>query len=117
MGIAFSLSVPYGFHKRAVVDAGAIILGFTMFVSGAVFATLFFRRLGLRFFFDSGTLRCKGWGGRVLWKEDISNVTAVRLTNYRSGPELVFVWADRIRRTFMWGALGDHLFERHLSRA
>jgi hypothetical protein len=117
LAVAFCLSVPYGLHKRGVVDAGTVVLGSMMFLSGVAFAAMFFRRLGLRFSFDAGTLMCRGWGGRLLWKEDISNVTTVRLTNYRSGPELTFVWADRSRRTFIWGALRDHLFERHLTRA
>jgi hypothetical protein len=100
-----------------VFDTGTIALGSAVFIFGAVVAALFFRRLGLRFVFDKGLMTCHGWGNRLIWQEDIKNVTAMRLTNYRSGPELTLEWTGRSRRTFIWNALSDLINERHLTHA
>ena len=88
-----------------------------MFISGVVVAFLFLRRAGLRFVFEKGTLSCRGWGNRLIWQEDITDVIAMRLTNYRSGPNLTLEWTNRSRRTFIWNAFWDLINERHLARA
>jgi hypothetical protein len=117
LGISVCLFVAYAVHKRPVLDRGTMALGSATFIFGVVVTLLFFRRLGLRFFLDEGMLTCRSWGNRVIWQEDITKVTAMHLTNHRSGPELILDWDNRSRRTFIWNAFWDLINEHHFVRA
>lgn len=69
------------------------------FVIAAALVILY--RATLRYQFDNGLLRC-WWWGRLQWQQELASLRFVEERKTRGGNYLVFTWADKKRKVYLF---------------
>jgi hypothetical protein len=80
------------------------ILGFAAPVLGTL-GVMLYRRSGLHYKFDGGTLLALSGSERTLWAEPLVGLMTILCTSYRGTMSMLLIWPDRKRRVEVFDSL------------
>ena len=84
------------------------VLGFAICAFSAL-AVLLYRRAGMHYQFNGGTLTALSTSGRALWTEPLVGLRSISCTSYRGRTNMLLIWPDRKRRVEVFDSLSTAL--------
>jgi len=80
------------------------VLGIVTPVLGTL-GVMLYRRSGLHYKFDGGTLLALSGSERTLWAEPLVGLMSISCANYRGTMSMLLIWPDRKRRVEVFDSL------------